>query len=151
MVAGLHNGGALELFRPDLSLPVTNGKEVLIVAGVSLDGVDGAVMLALLHTELQVDFDLLSLVSLQDVALLGTDQILKRGSLSVVLETSTSKDLRDGLSVDCEVLDELELLSRAGFEVSLIPPEKTTIGGSGYTLSTRLSSNPGDVIHRVVM
>ena len=118
---------------------------------VSLNGVDWAVMLALLKTELQVDFNLLSLVGLQDVALLGTDQILKRGSLSVVLETSTSKDLRDGLSVDCEVLDELELLSRAGFEVSLIPPEKTTIGGSGYTLSTRLSSNPGDVIHRVVM
>jgi hypothetical protein len=54
----------LEVLAPNLGTPVTNGKEVLKMAGVSLDVVDGAMMLALLETELQVDFDLLALVGL---------------------------------------------------------------------------------------
>ena len=48
------------------------------MTGVSLDVVDGAVMLALLKTELQVNFGgLLSLVGLEDVTLFGTDEVLE--------------------------------------------------------------------------
>ena len=52
MIARLHNGVDLEILAPDLGAPVTNGKEVLEMAGVSLNVINGAVMLALLKTEL---------------------------------------------------------------------------------------------------
>ena len=78
MVTCLHDGMALEILAPDLGGPITNREEVLAVTGVSLDLVDGAVMLALLKTELQVDFGgLLSLVGLEDVTLFGTDEVLE--------------------------------------------------------------------------
>ena len=46
------------------------------MARVPLDVVDGSVMLALIETKLEIDFNLLTLVSLQDVALLGTNEVL---------------------------------------------------------------------------
>ena len=52
MVASLHNRMALEIFTPNLGGPITDSQEVLKVTGVSLDIVDGAVMLALLKAEL---------------------------------------------------------------------------------------------------
>ena len=97
------------------------------MARVSFNVVDRAVMLSLFKTEPQVDFDLLSLVSLEDVTLLSTDQVLERGSIGVVLKRGTTKNLRDSLFTDLEVFDELELLSGAVTEVSLIPPQKTAI------------------------
>ena len=55
---------ALKILAPDLSGPVTHSKEILQVAGISLNIVDRAVMLTLLKTKLQVNFDLLSFVGL---------------------------------------------------------------------------------------
>ena len=119
----------LEIFTPDLGRPVTNSQEVFEMARVSFNVVDRAVMFSLFKTEPQVDFDLLSLVGLEDVTLLGTDQVLERGSIRVVLKRGTTENLRDGLVTDLEVFDELELFSGTGFEVSLIPPQKTAISG----------------------
>ena len=95
---------------------------------VSFDIVNGSVMFALLEAEFEVDFDLLSLVGLEDVTLLGTNQVLEGRSIGIVLEGSTTEHLRSGLTVNLEVLDKLELFSRTGFEVSLIPPQKAAIG-----------------------
>lgn len=67
----------LKIFTPDLGGPVTDGQEVLEVTWVPLNVVDRSMMLALVHTELQVDFDLLTLVGLEDVTLFGTDEVLK--------------------------------------------------------------------------
>ena len=72
---------------------------------------------------------MLSFVGLEDVALLSSDKVLKRGRISVVFKTGASKNLGDGLPVDGEVLNELELLSGASLKIPLIPPEETTIGG----------------------
>lgn len=93
------------------------------MTGVTLNVVNWTMMLALIETEFKVDFNLLSLVSLEDVTLFGTDKVLERGSIRVVFKGGATKDLGDGLSVDLEVLDELELLSGTSLEVSLIPPE----------------------------
>ena len=77
---------ALEILAPDLGGPMTNGEEILQVTGVSLDVVDGSVMLTLLKTELQVDFDLLSFVGLQDVTLFSSNQVLEWRGIRVVLQ-----------------------------------------------------------------
>jgi len=73
VVASLHNRVALKILAPDLGGPVTHSKEILQVAGISLNVVDRAVVLTLLKTKLQVDFDLLSFVGLKDVTLLSSD------------------------------------------------------------------------------
>jgi hypothetical protein len=100
MVAGLHNG-LTELLGPNFGGPVTNRKEVLELGGVTLEGVDGAVMLAILKTVTNVDFDLvLTSVSLHDVALFATDQVLHGGSLGVVLEGGSTANLGEGRSSD---------------------------------------------------
>mmetsp|Transcript_33233 Transcript_33233/g.50950 ORF Transcript_33233/g.50950 Transcript_33233/m.50950 type:complete len:309 (+) Transcript_33233:73-999(+) len=63
VVTSLHDG-RLQLLTPDLGLPVTDREEVLHVAGVPLQRVDRAVMLAALDTESLGNFDRLSLVGL---------------------------------------------------------------------------------------
>ena len=63
------------------------------MARISLEGVDGAVMLSRLKSKSLGDFDLLSLVGLQNVALFSTDQILEGPSVLVVLERRSSQDL----------------------------------------------------------
>jgi len=146
VVASLHNRMALEILTPNLGGPITDTQEVFEVTGVSLDVVDGTVMLALLQTELQVNFDLLSLVSLEDVALLSSHKVLERGRICVVFKTGASKSLGDGLSVDREVLNKLELLSGASLKVSLIPPEETSIGGCGYAFGTGFTSDPVNIV-----
>ena len=67
----------LKIFAPDLGRPVTDGQEVLEVTWVPLNVVDRSMMLTLVHTELQVDFNLLTLVGLEDVTLFSTNEILK--------------------------------------------------------------------------
>lgn len=67
----------LEIFTPDLGGPVTDGEEIFEVTGVPLNVVDRSMMFALVQTELQVDFDLLTLVGLEDVTLFGTDEVLE--------------------------------------------------------------------------
>jgi len=52
MVTSLHNGVTLKILTPDLGGPVTNSKEVLEVARVSLYVVDGTMMLTLLKAKL---------------------------------------------------------------------------------------------------
>lgn len=47
---GRHDGG-LEVFRPYSSCPVADGHEVLVLGGVPLDAVDGAVVLARAHVK----------------------------------------------------------------------------------------------------
>ena len=118
---------------------------------ISLNVVDRSVVLSLFKTELVIDFNLLSLVGLKDVTLLSTDEVLKRRGIGIVFKRGTTEDLGYSLSIDLEVLDELELLSRTSLKVSLIPPKKATISGGGDTLGTGLTSNPVDIIDWVVM
>ena len=118
---------------------------------VPLNIVDRSVMLALIETELQVDFNLLALVRLENVTLLSTHEILERGGIGVILETGATKHLRDGFSIDLEVLNELQLFCRAWLEVSLIPPEKATVSRCGNAFDTRLTSNPINIIDWVVV
>jgi len=151
VITRLHDGVAFQVLTPNLGAPITDGKEILKVTGVSLDVVDGAVMLALLEAELKVDFDLLTLVGLQDVTLLGTDKVLKRGGIRVVLKTGTSKNLRPDLTIDSEVLDENKLLSGTTLKVPLIPPKKAAISGCRDALGTGLTGNPVHIIDGVVM
>ena len=151
VVARRHDRVRLEILRPDLGGPVTNGQEVLQVAWVSLDVVDWAVMLALIKSELQVDFDLLSLVCLEDVALLSTDEVLERRGVSVVLKGGATKNLRLDLTVDRELLFKLELLCGTGIQVLGVPPKQATVSRCGNTLNTGFARDPGDVIDWVMM
>ena len=151
MIARLHNGVAFQVLTPDLSTPVTDRQEVLELARISLDVVDGTVMLALLKTELEVDFDLLALVGLEDITLLSTDEVLERGGIGVVLETSTTEHLGLDNTVDSEVFDEFKLFEGTTLKVSLIPPKKATIGRCGDALGTSLASNPVNIVDWVVV
>ena len=141
----------LEIFAPDLGGPVTNGEEVLEVTGVSLNIVDRSMMFTLVETELEVNFDLFTFVSLEDVTLLGTDEVLEWGCIRVIFKTGAAEDLGHGLTINLEVFNELELLCGTGLEVSLIPPEKATIGGCGDAFDTGLTSDPVDIVDWVVM
>ena len=151
VIACLHDWVNLEIFTPNLGGPITDSEEVLEVTRVSLNVVDRSVVLSLFKTELVIDFDLLSLVGLKDVTLLSTDEVLKRRGIGIVFKRGTTEDLGYSLSIDLEVLDELELLSRTSLKVSLIPPKKATISGGGDTLGAGLTSNPIDIIDWVCM
>ena len=121
------------------------------MAWVSLDIVDRSMMLALVETKLEIDFNLLTLVGLQNVALLGTNEVLKRRSIGVIFETGTSEHLRHSLTIDLEILNELQLFSGTWLKVSLIPPEQATVRGRGDALNTGFSSDPVDVVDGVVV
>jgi len=59
-------------------------------------------MFSRLKTKASLDFDSLSLVSLEDVALLSSNKILKRTGILVILKTSTTEDLSYWLIVQLE-------------------------------------------------
>lgn len=154
MITGLHDWRP-HFLGPDLGGPITDGEEVLNVSGVSLDGVNRSMMLSTVITESLIDFDGLSLISLEDVSLLGTDEVLKWTSIGVVLEGGSSEQLGDeltslgGLSVwDLLLHDELlgwdEWLV---FWIVFVPPEQLAVGGGGDALATGLSnSSPVDIV-----
>lgn len=108
-------------------------------------------VLTLIKTKLQVDFNLLALVCLKNVALLSTHEVLERRSIGVIFKTGASKNLGDGLTIDLKVLNQLQLFSGAWLEVSLIPPEKATVCGRGDALNTRLSSDPVNIVNWVMV
>ena len=122
------------------------------MSGVSLQGINGAVMLAGFETESRLDFNCLSLVSLQDVPLLGTDEVLERTGILVVLQRGTSEDFSHWLVTNLESLREDELIDGAISEFLEIPPKDAAISGSGHALSTRLTDGqPVNVVYGVVM
>jgi hypothetical protein len=69
-----------------------------------------------------LDFNCLSLVSLENVTLLGTDKVLKRTGVLVVLERGTTKDLGNRLIIDLENFAKYELVNWAISELLHIPP-----------------------------
>jgi hypothetical protein len=152
MVAGLHDG-LTELLGPDLGGPVTDGKEVLKLGGVTLESVDGAVMLSVFETVAHINFDLvLTSVSLHDVTLLATDQVLHRGSLRVVLKGGSTANLGCGWARNRVSVVEDKLISGALSEHALVPPEEATIGGGGDTLGSGLGGGePVNIVDGVVM
>ena len=122
------------------------------MGGVSLQGINGAVMLAGFETESRLDFNCLPLVSLQDVTLLGTDEVLERTGILVVLQRGTSEDLSHWLLANLESFGEDELIDGAISEFLHIPPKDAAISGSGHALSTRLTDGqPVNVVYGVVM
>ena len=95
--------------------------------GVSLQGINWAVMLAGFETESGLDFNCLSLVCLEDVTLLGTDEVLKRTGILVVLQRGTSEDLSHWLLANLESFGEDELIDGAISEFLHIPPKDAAI------------------------
>jgi hypothetical protein len=152
MVAGLHNG-SLEIFIPDLGWPITNGKEELKMGGVTLESVNRSVMLTLFETKAHVDFNLILLLGgLHKGTLFGTNKVLKRRGIGVVFKRGTAKNFGSRLVGEVGGLEEDEFLSGSLRELALIPPEESTIGRGGHTLSCRLTEGkPVDVINGVVM
>lgn len=76
MVACLNNG-LFKFFGPNLGTPVTDGQEVFKLEGVTLEGVDGAVMLAVFETVTHVDFNLvLTTIGLHHATILTTNKVL---------------------------------------------------------------------------
>jgi len=99
-----------------------------------------------------LDFNCLSLVSLQNVTLLGTDKVFKRTGILVVLERSTTKDLGDWLIIDLENFAKNKFVNWTISELFHIPPKDATVSGSGDALSTRLTdSQPVYIIDGVVV
>ena len=90
MIFGLHDGG-LQVFGPDLGSPISNGQEVLGEAWIPLDFIDWSMMLSRFKSVSLIDFDwpAWSLVGLEDVSLLGSDQVF------------------EWLSINCKVLLQL--------------------------------------------
>ena len=95
VVSGLHNG-LLDFFRPNLGGPITDSKEIFKMGGISLHRVDRTVMTTTFHSVSSGNFSLLSPLSLDDVTLLGTNHVLHGGSICVVVEASTAKNLGRG-------------------------------------------------------
>lgn len=78
MVASLHNG-LFKILTPNLGGPITNRQKEFLLEGVSLQGVDGTVMLSTLLSESGLDFNVLSLTDLKNISLLSSDQVFDRG------------------------------------------------------------------------
>jgi hypothetical protein len=97
------------------------------MSGVSLKSVDWTVMLARLKAKTSLNFNSLSLIRLQDVALLSTDKILEWASVLIVFKTSTSKNLLNGLVPYLESFVEYQLVNWSVSKLFHIPPKNTTI------------------------
>ena len=75
VISCLHNGWLL-LFTPDLGAPITDREEVLSVSWVSIERVNWSMMFTRFKTESLLNFDSLSLICLQNITLLCTNEIL---------------------------------------------------------------------------
>lgn len=103
-------------------------------------------------TESSSDFNHLSLVSLEDISLLSTNQILKRTSIRVVFERGWTKKLLLGYTVSSDFLVQFQTVSWDWLFTLHIPPEKSTIGWCWDTLITSLTnSKPVNIINWIVM
>lgn len=151
VVPCLHNGELL-LLGPDLGRPISYGQEEFIPAGVSLDRVNGSVMLAAFKTVSPVDLSVLSLVDSDDVSLLGTDEVVE-SVLRVILEGGSSENLLAGVSIGTrDLLINGNLVDGASGEVSVVPPEEATVGGGRDALGTALTDgDPVGIVDGVVM
>jgi hypothetical protein len=97
------------------------------VCRVSLKGINWAVVLARLKTETGLDFNCLSLVSLEDVALLGTDEILEGARILIILQRRTTEDLGYRLIIDLECFRENKFIDRAIAELLHVPPKNASV------------------------
>lgn len=98
------------------------------MGGVTVNTVDWTMMLSRVDTEVKGNINFLaSLVRLKDVALFGSDQELEGTVFSVVFETGSTENLGYLLSVDVELLFELELVSWSMIEHLHVPPEDSSI------------------------
>lgn len=115
---------------------------------VSLHGVDRSVMLTGFISPSSLDFSLfISVLAHDSVSLLRSDQELMGVGVLVVAEASSSIHL----TIFNALIFHHKLVSR-GRKVSVIPPQDTSVGGTGEELVTgSRSSQPLDIIHGVVM
>lgn len=155
MVAGEHDGALEEVFGPDLGRPVSDGEEELGVAGVALHLVNGAVMSSLLDTEPLNIVSGFTLVDLDNVTLLSSNQELQRRMVRVVLKTGTSIHFGQGLFAILGHFLEDDLLSRLFVllvHLSVVPPEHATVGGCRNTFTSSFTNcDPRNVVNGVVM
>lgn len=129
MVASLHDRVEHTFLAPHFSLPIADTHEVFMDEWVTFQCVDWTVMLAHLSAESEVGFNLLSLVDVQNVALLRSDEELLRTSIDVVFHGGTSKDFGRLNSISIIiVVGELMLFDGCGW-LTHIPPEYKAIGG----------------------
>jgi len=156
MISCLHDWGLLILW-PNLASPIADWHEVLDMGWISLERVDWTMMLPRFDTESVSNFNHLSFVSLKNVSLLCSNQILKRTSIWIVLERCTSKQFFFDFSVNFNLLIENNLFSWKS-SVSLfsilgviVPPEKLSVGWRGNAFCTWFKSKPLYVINGVIV
>ena len=94
---------------------------------VSLKGVDWTVMLARFETKASLDFNCLSLVGLENITLLSTDQVLKWACVLVVFKTGSTKDLLDWLITNLEGFVKDKFIYWTISEFLHIPPKDSTV------------------------
>lgn len=120
---------------------------------VTLESIDWAVMLALLSTEAHVDFNaILLLICLHKGTLLSADQVLERGCIGVIFKTGTTEDPRGRLISNGVIFVHNKLFEGSIGKLSLVPPEKSTIGGGRDAFGGRFTKGePVNVVYWVVM
>ena len=123
------------------------------MGGVTLESIDGAVMLALLSAEAHVDFNTILLLGcLHQGTLLSADQVFEWRCIGVVFKTGASEDLGGGLVSNGVAFVHYKLFERSIAKFSLVPPEKSTIGGGRDAFGGRLTKGePVNVVNWVVM
>jgi len=151
VVSSLHDGG-FEIIIPDLGRPITDRQEVFAVKRVSLKSVNWTVMFTLFNTISVGDLNvILSLGSLKNVTLLGTDKIFK-SVLRNVFKRGCTKNLRLKLAIDVDIFFEGKLLNWTFTKFLHIPPKDSTISRGGDNFSTGLGSmTPKHIINWVVV
>lgn len=147
MVTGLHNWD-LEFFRPDFSGPISNREEVLEMDGVSVHGVNRAVMLTLILSHSLLHFSLLvSVLAHEGVTLFSSNQELVGMGVLIIAERGSSISLTFFRSMILE-----DKLISGGVHVSHIPPEDTAIGGAREEFVTSSgTSEPRNIVDGIVM
>jgi hypothetical protein len=106
------------------------------VGKVSVNRVNGAVMLSTVVSESSLDFDVLigSFLGLEDITLFSANQILGWTSIDVVLKRGSSENLDNLLVSLRNGLLHKKLISRTSLEVFVVPEEDPTVSGSGDKL-----------------
>ena len=152
VVPSLHDGSP-HLFRPDLGGPITDTEEELCLVGVSLQSIDGSVMLSRVTSVLELDVDLvLSSVCQHDVSLLSSEKILLRDITAVAQRGATENlCLLLLLSFLFEGLVEDEAVHGRITWILVIPPQDLSVSGGGDALVTSLADDPLDRVDWVVM
>ena len=135
MVSSLHDW-LRQLISPDLGSPISHGQEEFRMRWVSPEGVNRAVMLAGLETELCQDANrvIWSFVCKEHVTLLSSNQVLHWSSFLVILKGGgTEQLLLLFITVEGELVSDVEGFRRFSLclllDEAVVPPVDLAISG----------------------